>query len=297
MNRSAAYNDNGPLDSLDWMIGIGVSILIHVLVGVGFIFFSHSFSGTMIPLNAIDVDLSYLPPSKGLPDAGGEGPEEMTAPPPPTAESAETPPPEPAKDAQPEKTVEPEKPVIRDDAVSLKKEKDKPVKKDVRKKEPSDEDLIRKALKSVEKNVGKAPVKETNPLADRFKNLAREAERGPGGHRGNGGKEEGPPGGGAENAALINGYRQYTINRVHLSWAFSQNLTGGVRNLETWVRFEVLPDGEIINIEITRRSGNDYMDSAAVMAVKKSSPLKSWPQGITGTSMEMKLKFRPDGLK
>lgn len=285
-----------PTSFEDRIIGIVVSVLLHVLVGAGFIFFSHSFSGSMIPMKSIDVDLAYFPPAKGRPDAGVEkGPEPMAAEPLPVRQESVRP--EPAKPEPREKMIEPEKPAIRDDAISLKKAAVKPVKKEVRPKAPNEDELIRKAISGVAKNVGKSPEKAVNPLADRFRSLAREAEKGPAGPRGNGGEVEGPPGGGGGNAALIDGYRQYVKNYVAGNWAFSQHLTGGGRNLETWVTFEIMPDGEITNIEITRRSGNEYMDSAAVMAIKKSSPLRSLPPGIGGTSMKTGLKFKPDELK
>ena len=298
MNRNTTMEYRDSLKFADRMIGIVVSILLHVLVGVGFIFFSHSFSGSMIPMKSIDVDLASFPPAKGRPDAGVEkSPERMTEASSPVSERQETVHPEPVKPMPREKITEPEKPVVRDKAISLKKDRVNPVKKAVRPQEPSDDELIRKAISSVAKNVGKAPEKDVSPLADRLKSLAREAEKGPAGPRGNGGEKEGPPGGGTGNASLIEGYRKYVKEYVTGNWAFSQHLTGSARHLETWVTFEVLPDGEIINIEITKRSGNDYMDSAAVMAIKKSSPLRSLPPGINGTSMKTGLKFKPEELK
>ncbi len=296
MNRSATMEHSDPMSFEDRIIGIVASVLLHVLVGAGFIFFSHSFSGSVIPMKSIDVDLAYFPPAKGRPDAGVEkGPEPMEAEPVPVRQESVRP--EPAKPEPREKIAEPEKQVIRDDAISLKKDAAKPVRKEVRPKVSNEDELIRKAISGVAKNVGKPPEKEANPLADRFKSLAKEAEKGPAGPRGNGGEAEGSPGGGGGNAALIDGYRLYVKNYVSGNWAFSQHLTGSARHLETWVTFEILPDGEIINIEITRRSGNEYMDSAAVMAIKKSSPLKSLPPGIGGTSMKTGLKFKPDELK
>lgn len=298
MNRNAAFINNDPLDFKDWMIGIGTSILIHVLVCAGFFFFSHSFSDTVKPLNAIDVDLAYLPPSKGRPDAtGGDQGMDDPAPQPPVAEKQDAAPPlESEKAVETKKPVEPLKPAVKDDsAISLKKDKVPPKKTEDRKKEPNDEEMISKALKRIEKNV-KAHHEEVNPLADRLRRLASEAAKGEGGPRGNGGTEEGEQTESGLNSALISMYKIKIGTQLKENWAFSPHLTGGKKNLETWVSFEVLPNGEIMDVTITKRSGNNYMDSAATMAVLKSSPMKPHPSGINKTSIKMGFKFKPNDV-
>jgi len=296
MNRNAAFMNNEQLDFTDWMIGIGTSILIHVLVCAGFFFFSHSFSDTVKPLNAIDVDIAYLPPSKGRPDATGGDQGMKDSPPPPAVEKQDVAPlPEPEKAVE-KKPVEPVKPAVKDDsAISLKKDKVQPKKKEDQKKEPNDEEMISKALKRIEKNV-RSHNEEVNPLADRLRRLASEAAKGEGGPRGNGGAEEGEQTESGLNAALIGMYKIKVGTQLKENWAFSPHLTGGKKNLETWVSFEVLPNGEIMDVTITKRSGNDYMDSAATMAVLKSSPMKPHPSGINKNSIKMGFKFKPNDV-
>lgn len=292
MKRTMAMGYSSAIRIEDRIIGTGVSILIHVCMCLVFVFFSDSFSGNVIPMRSIEVDISGIAPVKGPP---AKRIAEKTETPvlPPASEKQKAVKPEPVKKAVQEKVPEPK---IKENAISLKKDKELPPEKNTSANKKDEEDLIRKALQNIEKNVGKAPEKEVNPIADRLRSLAREAEQKHVGSGGDGGEAEGPSGTGAD-ASLIEGYRLAVKIQVAGNWAFSQHLTGGVRNLETWVTFEVLPDGEIVNIEITRRSGNEYMDSAAVMAVKKSSPLRSWPQGISASTLKMGLKFKPDELR
>lgn len=300
MNRTTAFDNRDPLDFSDWMIGIGVSVLIHLLVGAAFFIFPHldNESQPITPLNAIDVDLAYLPASMGKPDAtGGEKGFDEPAPPPPAAEKiVETPPAEPEKISPPPRTEPAEKPAVKSDsAISLKKDKVPPKKKDEARKTPSEEELISKAIRSVAKNIG-APAEEVNPLADRMRRMAKEAEEGQGGPRGNGGTADGEQTESGLNATLIDRYKIFVKTQVSENWAFSQHLTGGKKSLETWVSFEVLPNGEITNVTITKRSGNDYMDSAASMAIKKSNPVRPHPPGLNRTSIKMGFKFKPNEL-
>ncbi len=299
MNRTTAFDNRDPLDSSDWMIGIGVSVLIHLLVGASFFIFPHFGADpkSITPLNAIDVDLAYLPASMGKPDAtGGEKGFDDPAPPPPAEKVVETPPAEPEKITPPPKAEPAEKPVIKDDsAISLKKDKVPPRKKDDTKKNPSEEELISKAIRKVEKNIG-APAEEANPLADRLKRMAREADEGQGGPKGNGGTADGEQAESGLNATLIDRYKIFVKTQVSENWAFSQHLTGGKKSLETWVSFEVLPNGDIKDVTVTKRSGNDYMDSAATMAILKSSPVRPHPPGLNRTSIKMGFKFKPNEL-
>jgi protein TonB len=302
MNRNLALDNNDPLDAADWIVAIGLSALIHILVGMGFIFFSHSSSATFTPINAIDVDLSYIPPpSKGKPDATGG--EDAGA----TKSASVQAPPEKEKVSeplQPEKTVaekkaEPvkkiEKVPAEEAAISLKKDKTPVKKPEEKKKSPNDEELINKALKNLEKNIG-SHQEDTNPLAERFRRLANEAEQGVGGPRGNGGTADGDQTESGLNITLLDRYRITVQTKLTESWAFSPVLSGGRKNLETWVSFEVYPNGEVGNIKITKTSGNDYMDSAAIMAVKKSSPMPNHPVGINKSSITLKYKFRPNNI-
>ena len=285
MNRNAALNDGQDLPFSDWAVAVVMSILIHCVVCIGIVIFTHSFSETYTPISAIDVDLAFLPASKGTPDAkgGAPGPEKPVSTPEPESPPAEeiT---EPEKVVKPQKMVEPQK-----DAVSLKKDLKKDKKKVPDKKEPSEQDIINSAIKRLEKNMGKP---RPDPLAARLKALAAETGEGSG-PRGNGGTDEGDQAESGLNASLIDRYRIFVINQVRDNWAFSQHLTGGRKNLGAKVSFEVLPDGEIRDVKITKRSGNDYMDSAATMAVLKSSPVRPHPPGINRPYIEVRITFAP----
>ena len=296
MNRKAALPGRVDYDSFEWTIAIGVSFLIHIVLAAVFFVCSMSFNENTRPLHALDVDLAYLPPSKGRPDAS-----EKSAVPPVKTVVKEKPivPEKPAPVPEPEKkiikvvkkAVTPEKVIpTKNTAVPIKtKDKDKVVPS---KKEPSPQDEINKAIKQLEKNPG-APPPTVDPIAERLKRLAKETkDTGP---RGIGGTSD-KPNGGAVDLSLIDRYRAVIGLAIKANWAFSQNLAGGRKNLVTKVSFQVMPNGEISGIKIDKRSGNDYMDSSATMAIIKSSPVKPHPPGINKPYIEVKLSFTPDGL-
>jgi len=101
----------------------------------------------------------------------------------------------------------------------------------------------------------------------------------------------------AYDASLIERYRLNLGVEIHENWAFSENLAAGQKNLLTKVTFEVLPNGDIRNVRITRKSGNDYMDSSATMAILKSSPVRPHPPGLNKPFIEVRFEFTPKGLE
>jgi colicin import membrane protein len=177
------------------------------------------------------------------------------------------------------------------------KKKPTPVKKD----RVKPEDTIDKAIKRLEKDLAASPRPNVDTVADRIKRLEREtrddAPPGKAAVSEHTGTQEGRTTGSAYDVSLVDRYRHNVGMEIREQWAFSEQLAAGRTDLITKVTFEVMPDGEIRGVRITRRSGNDYMDSSATMAIVKASPVRPHPPGLNRPFIEVKLEFTPKGLE
>ncbi len=72
-------------------------------------------------------------------------------------------------------------------------------------------------------------------------------------------------------------------------WARSHRLEG-----EVLVRFLLSPDGQVSAVRVSKSSGQDCLDEAAVNAVQQASPMPPPPEGILSkaTSVELTLVFK-----
>ncbi len=60
---------------------------------------------------------------------------------------------------------------------------------------------------------------------------------------------------------------------------------------------EIMPNGEIKDIRMDKRSGNRYLDEAGRKAIIKSSPVSPLPPGINKPYDEWGVCFKPEGLR
>ena len=67
--------------------------------------------------------------------------------------------------------------------------------------------------------------------------------------------------------------------------------------LETLIRFRILPNGEITQIEIVKASGNRYLDESALRAVKKASPVAPHPEGLGQSYIDVGVRATPSGFR
>lgn len=276
MNNITAFFKKAEHDQgfREWTVAVSASVLLHIGLCIMIVIFTGHNSHRSTPFRSIDVDLSFAPPPKG---------------------KTEAPPEKPAKPKQKKAVKKVSKPVSKKkQATGLKQKKtEKKVKK-----EPKPRDMINDAINRLEKDLAKTPKPEPDPISERLKQMARDATQEPakteepvGTPSGTG--EKGNP---AYEASLEDRYRYNVGMEIRENWAFSENLAAGKANLETRVEFEVLPDGEIRGVTITRYSGNDYMDSSATMAILKSSPVRPFPPGLNKPFVTVKLRFTPEGL-
>jgi colicin import membrane protein len=151
-------------------------------------------------------------------------------------------------------------------------------------KSPSSEDLKKDALARLEKKVAETPSGGTGEKSQ-SEGGSGEGARGKGSGRGLGG-------GGDSFAEGV--YKSQIKDQIEKNWAFSEQLFRGQRNLETIVVIRILPSGEIQDIWIDKKSGNQYLDESAIRAIKKSNPLPPREFGLY--NYEVKIRFTPEGL-
>lgn len=302
MNRNMHLDDNKPRNVSDWIIGISLSALIHVLLWIGFIFFPQPESFTFIPINTMDLDLAALPPSIGrLNSAGGEP--GVVSPVPNSSETAqEDMAPQPESDipvvdrkvAAPEKTEQ--SPSKEETAISFRKDKVPPRNREDRKKEPNDEKQVSEHPMNIVKNNLSPPHEKTANSLEMFHRSEEGEALGEGGPRGNRVTDEGSRTQSGFQGTLIERYQLFVKTQISENWAFSKNRTADMKNPETWMSFEVLPHGEVKEVRIAKSSGNDDMDRAATQAILQSNPVRPHPPGINKPSMTMGIIFRPNEL-
>jgi colicin import membrane protein len=208
-----------------------------------------------------------------------------------------------SEERQPEVSLAPketpkEKPVEKPKAkTSLKKETFQPSK------------VVRSAIEQLEKQTEDSRAKSVNDAIARLeKEVAKTTSRGSsGGESQTGGGGEGGTGSGARGAGpgsgggggagsakeVYNGLIGYHIQK---NWAFSEQLARGQSNLETLVGIKILPNGEIQDIWIDKKSGNQYLDESAIRAIQKSNPLPPLPREIGLYFYEVRFRFTPEGM-
>lgn len=283
---SMAYAVNGRNHPLFWPFSISVSA--HLLL-LGLIFFSPDWKSepTFIPtvVNVQMVDLNDL----AAPPAQKQAPSKEKA---PVVEEKER---DTAK-VSVQKVESKQTPEI---SVAPPRKK---TKKALKYKTFKSKKVIKNALKRVEKKVDTQPPK---PLEDTIKRLrekvAKEGKPAPGvasaKQSGSAGKTGVYGRGTQKEIELIDLYRLEIAYAINKNWAFAEQLSGGRDKLMASIAFKVMPDGEIVDIFFTDRSGNQYLDDSAYKAIVKSSPVKPHPAKLSRPYVEMGLRFTPEGVR
>ena len=182
--------------------------------------------------------------------------------------------------------------------------KSKKIKKSLKKKTFDRQKMIHTAVSGVKKNVEKSRTNSVKQALERLKKKVEQTEASQPAAGGNAAgatdaatEGGGGGGGGKRTLELIDIYRIEVAFQVERRWAFSQQLAGDNRDLETRLVFKVMPDGEITDIRFTKRSGNRYLDESVYKAVIKANPVSPHPTGIRKPYIIVALKFTPEGLR
>lgn len=104
---------------------------------------------------------------------------------------------------------------------------------------------------------------------------------------------EGPGGGGTVRGLEFVVYYNQMLNRIKERWAW----VGTRGDLRVTVQFSILPSGEITNIRLTERSGDQTFDASVERAVKGAGPLPPPPEAYRSDFADVELKFRPADLQ
>ncbi len=281
------------------MFYFGISLFIH-LGFIGYmLFLPESTPRRRLSPGAINVSLVSLPG----PPAAAPAPAAKTvvAPKPEAKKTApapviKAPPPQPpAIEAKPPKTV----------SLAPAKRKWKP-KKSLKKKTLNRQKMIDQAVSGVQKKVEKSQSNSVNRAIEALKQKvakteATSAQANQNARAGTGAVGAGIPGatgsGGRRALELIDIYKIEVAFEVERQWAFSEQLAGDSKALETRLVFRVMPSGEVTDIRFTERSGNSYLDESAYKAIVKASPVSPHPEGVRALYVTVPLRFTPQGVR
>ena len=182
------------------------------------------------------------------------------------------------------------------EATSLKPKK---IKRSLKKKTFKPEKVVKNALRRIKKDIEES---QSEQIKKAIARLEEQVEKSGPANLDKQGAPKGPnaPGDtGAEGKKaleLIDIYRIEVAYRIQKNWAFSQQLAGGQTNLEAWVAIKIARNGEIKDIWFDKRSGNNYFDEAAKIAIMKSNPLPPLPNGYLRPYCEAGFHFTSSGL-
>jgi colicin import membrane protein len=208
----------------------------------------------------------------------------------------DTPPPEPLPaPPKPAKTV----------SLAPKQPNKPKVKRSLKKKTQNRQKMINQALTGVQKNLEKSQADSVRKALDQLKKKVAQTEA-DGSRTGQAaaatsGAAAGIPGatGSAGQRALeiADIYKIEVALQVERHWAYNPQVAGDDRLLQTKVVFKVMANGELTDIQFTKKSGNSYLDESVYRAIVKASPVSPHPAGINLPYVTVGVRFTPEGLK
>jgi TonB family protein len=104
---------------------------------------------------------------------------------------------------------------------------------------------------------------------------------------------EGPGGGGTVRGLEFVVYYNQMLNRIKERWTW----VGTRGDLRVTVHFSILPSGEITNIRLGERSGDQSYDGSVERAVRAAGPLPPPPEAYRSDFASVELTFRPADLQ
>lgn len=102
---------------------------------------------------------------------------------------------------------------------------------------------------------------------------------------------------GDQAAGPVDIYSHLVAKQIEKNWAFNERVANIDRSLKTQIVFKIMPNGEIIDVFFTDRSGNAYLDESAYRAIVKSNPVSPHPPGLNLPYVQMGLRFTPQGVR
>ena len=305
--RTDASAMGAGIESSAMSLYFGISLIIHLVFIGSVVFLRDATPPLRLGQGAINVSLVSLP---GPPQAAqAPAPSPVAKPaakavavpkkenqPPAKVPVIEPPPPRPQPvSPKPAKTI------------SLAPQKPKPkAKKSLKKKTQNRQKMIDQALSGVQQNIQNSQPDSVRQAIDRLKKKVAQSEAEKSGPAQSAKDFPGATGAGVPGAAGTGGRRALEIAdlykievafQVERHWAFSQQISGDRRSLQSSLVFRVLPGGEITDIRFTQKSGNSYLDDSAYKAIVKANPVSPHPDGIRLPYVTVALRFTPEGLR
>ena len=87
-------------------------------------------------------------------------------------------------------------------------------------------------------------------------------------------------------------YNTQIKNRIERNWAYSPLLTKEFLRLEALVSISIMPNGEIKDINLDKKSGSQYFDESIYQAALKSNPFPPLPELPSGYKAPYIIRFR-----
>jgi len=112
--------------------------------------------------------------------------------------------------------------------------------------------------------------------------------------------ETGEPGtGGASSGFMSIKHKMYynlIWQRIRNAWVLPEEVLRGKKDLETIIAIRIARDGQIVDIQFEKKSGNPYLDESALRAIKKANPLPPLPPGFEEDKFDVGVRFTPSDL-
>lgn len=311
---SGYFNERSGIPQKTVALTFGFSFACHAVL-IGILFFSPGFSRHAVnPFpSAINVSLVSLPAGSPEQSAGR-----------PVVKKSEGVTEEKSVKKEPVVTEKPKeiaKPAVK--AVKIpEKVQEKPVKKVSKavslnpKTLPKDKadsaELIKNAVKDMEKRVGESRPASVNDAISKIRNQINNPDKtgrveSPDQIKGFGlhasGIKGGVPGvsggGGGDNLPIgvFDIYKAEIFYIIQKNWAYSEQIGGRGSDSMAVLVIKIMRTGEISDIRFESRSQNRYLDESAYRAIQKSNPLPPLPEGYVRPYYEIGLRFGTSGLK
>ncbi len=276
-------------DTRTFFLNFAVSTICHLIFFVILIFAPGYATGRKPSLSVINVSLVTLPAREKATSPGEQRPvDESRA----TAQKKT-----PIAKVSPKTVSETDQKPSTAISVGPKKKK---IKQSLKKKTFNYSKIVKSAITRIEKKVEKARPDQITQAIERLKKQIKKTE-GVDHKKYKDLKGSGIPGGSGDGSKkvleLIDIYRIEIAYQVQKNWAFSDQMAGGRKDLESWVAIKIMPNGEIKDIWFDKRSGNSYFDEAAEKAILKSDPLPPFPKGYLRSFYVVGFHFTPSGVK